>query len=96
MDLRVAIGVVAAMITSITIAGILGWVLVTWIKTRHGARTTSIDGEGARQMEMLASENERLHLLTRKLEERLAVLETIATDPAQRTAREIEDLRRAR
>ena len=28
-----------------------------------------------------------------KMQERLAVLETIATDPAERTAREIESLR---
>ena len=41
----------------------------------------------------LAHENESLRLTTRRLEERLAVLERIATDPAERTAREIEQLR---
>ena len=35
----------------------------------------------------------RLRLTIRRLEERMAVLERIATDPAERTAREIEQLR---
>ena len=38
-------------------------------------------------------ETERLRNLVTKLQDRLAVLETIATDPAERTAREIENLR---
>jgi hypothetical protein len=41
----------------------------------------------------LAHENESLRLSSKRLEERLAVLERIATDPAERTAREIERLR---
>ena len=38
-------------------------------------------------------ENERLRNLVTKLQDRVATLETIATDPAERTAREIESLR---
>lgn len=38
-------------------------------------------------------ETEQLRELVGKLQDRLAVLETIATDPAERTAREIESLR---
>lgn len=38
-------------------------------------------------------ENERLRSLVTKLQDRVATLETIATDPAERTAREIEALR---
>ena len=87
--------ILAAMTTIITCSGILGWVLVTWIKSRERIRAGTTDSESARQVAMLTSENERLHLLARKMEERLSILETIATDPAQRTAREIEDLRRA-
>jgi hypothetical protein len=48
---------------------------------------------GAEENARLAHENESLRLTTRRLEERLAVLERIATDPAERTAREIEQLR---
>lgn len=38
-------------------------------------------------------ETERLRAMVTKLHDRIAVLETIATDPAERTAREIESLR---
>jgi hypothetical protein len=54
-----------------------------------GATTTI----GAEENARLAHENETLRLSTRRLEERIAVLERIATDPAERTAREIEQLR---
>uniref|UniRef100_UPI00140D7B0E hypothetical protein n=1 Tax=Altererythrobacter segetis TaxID=1104773 RepID=UPI00140D7B0E len=38
-------------------------------------------------------ENELLRSLVTRLQDRVATLETIATDPAERTAREIENLR---
>jgi hypothetical protein len=38
-------------------------------------------------------ENERLRQLVTRLQDRVSTLETIATDPAERTAREIEALR---
>ena len=41
----------------------------------------------------IESENEQLRRLVTKLNDRVASLETIATDPAERTAREIEALR---
>lgn len=53
------------------------------------ADRSSAGAENAR----LAHENEALRLTVRRLEERMAVLEAIATDPAERTAREIEQLR---
>jgi hypothetical protein len=44
-------------------------------------------------LKSIGEENERLRSLVTKLQERVATLETIATDPAERTAREIESLR---
>lgn len=65
-----------------------------------GARQVAARGAAAEagqlaagQVELLSEENERLHGQIGRLEERLAVLERIATDPAERTAREIEQLR---
>ena len=84
----------------IPIAAILSsaWVVVTFARLRH--RRVSPHGLGsgasleeARDNARLAHENERLRLNVDRLEERLAVLERIATDPAERTAREIEQLR---
>ena len=46
-----------------------------------------------RKITLLSNENEKLTGKIGRLEERLAVLERIATDPAERTAREIEALR---
>lgn len=63
------------------------------------ARTRALAGGGqdalaaARQIELLSTENSSLTGKVGRLEERIAVLERIATDPATRTAREIEDLR---
>ena len=75
----------------------IAWVLNTWIRARHGIPT---DEELAlravqqdRNVPLLVEQNERLTNLVSKLEERIAVLERIVTDPAERTAREIETLR---
>ena len=48
-----------------------------------------------RKIDLLSAENERLTGQLGRLEERLRVLERIATDPAERTAREIDALRDA-
>jgi hypothetical protein len=56
------------------------------------------DGEdpaAQRKIELLSSENEKLTGQIGRLEERLRVLERIATDPGTRTAREIDALRDA-
>ena len=79
-----------------------GWVLSSWIRAKHGypledewgGKTTREDNLTAtRKIELLSNENEGLKGQIGRLEERLAVLERIATDPAERTAREIESLR---
>ncbi len=71
------------------------WVIVTVLRYRHGGRTGTGTASVAEAEEnaRLAHENEALRLTIRRLEERMAVLERIATDPAERTAREIEQLR---
>jgi hypothetical protein len=80
------------------------WLLNNWIRAKHGYEPTddwSGMGSGtskkaladSRKVELLTSENERLVGQVSRLEERIAVLERIATDPAERTAREIDALR---
>ena len=44
-------------------------------------------------IEIRDEENERLRKMVTQLQQRVETLETIATDPAERTAREIESLR---
>lgn len=88
MDLGELIPIVAIAATA--------WVVVVLARLRHGrggagAGATSV--ADAQENARLAHENEALRLTVRRLEERTAVLERIATDPAERTAREIEQLR---
>jgi hypothetical protein len=78
-----------------------GWVITTWIRAQHGYPLTDDGGktigrgdpDAERKIGLLSSENERLVGQIGRLEERIAVLERIATDPAERTAREIDNLR---
>jgi hypothetical protein len=87
MDLGELIPIVAIAATA--------WVIVVLARLRHGrgggGGATSV--ADAQENARLAHENETLRLTVRRLEERMAVLERIATDPAERTAREIEQLR---
>jgi hypothetical protein len=60
---------------------------------RRGEMVVGDELDDSRKVELLTSENERLTGKVSRLEERLAVLERIATDPAERVAREIDALR---
>ena len=79
-----------------------GWIATSWIRARHGYPVENEwsgvahkgdSPDAARNIELLSSENARLTGQVSRLEERIAVLERIATDPAERTAREIDQLR---
>jgi hypothetical protein len=78
-----------------------GWIVTTWIRAKHGypvegewgGTVVKSDLADKRKVELLEAENGKLHGQVSRLEERIAVLERIATDPAERTAREIDALR---
>jgi len=90
-------GFVLAIIAICTI----GWVITTWIRARHGypledqwfGMVERKEPGEDRKIELLSAENGELKGKVVRLEDRIAVLERIATDPAHRTAREIEALR---
>ena len=86
MDENVAIILLTAMVMSTVL-------LFVWMRTRAQAKTAAPTLEATRQVELLSSENAGLKNQIDRLEERLAVLERIATDPSERTARAIEQLR---
>ncbi len=77
------------------------WLINNWIRARHGYSISDDWGrnigkdtpEASRKVDVLTNENARLTGMVSRLEERIAVLERIATDPAIRTAQEIEQLR---
>jgi len=72
--------------------------LVTMLIQLYGRRkakqaVNAADHDAQRNITLLSSENERQTGQIDRLQERLAVLERLAVDPAARTAREIELLR---
>ena len=78
-----------------------GLIFNNWIRARHGYPVENewsgvshkANPDAERKITLLSSENERLTGQISRLEDRIAVLERIATDPAERTAREIDALR---
>ena len=78
------------------------WLATSWIRARHGYPLenewggVTAKGEGqesTRQIALLGSENDKLRGQVIRLEERIAVLERIATDPSKHLSDEIEHLR---
>jgi cell division protein FtsB len=72
-----------------------GWLGNNWIRARHGfePEAEEDDKPNRKKLAAISTENSELKQQVRQLEERMAVMERIATDPAERTAREIESLR---
>ncbi|MEY3985494.1 MAG: hypothetical protein RL764_1723 [Pseudomonadota bacterium] len=78
-----------------------GWIITTWIRARHGyplegewgGTVGKSDMAADRKIALLSSENDRLAGQITRLEERVAVLERIATDAPSRLTAEIERLK---
>ena len=78
-----------------------GWMFSSWVRARHGypledewgGKTSRTDLDAERKVTLLTGENERLNGQVARLEERIAVLERIATDKPSRLSAEIENLR---
>ncbi len=79
-----------------------GWVINNWIRAKHGyaledewgGKTDKIGPDADRKIALLTNENENLGGKVSRLEERISVLERIATDRGTQLADEIESLRR--
>lgn len=88
---------IAVFIAIMTVLVAAAVIILNWIRGRHRiaeVRALNVHRpEPSREIELLGRENAGLRGKVDRLEERLSVLERIATDPAQRTAREIESLR---
>ena len=86
-------GFVIAIIAITTI----GWVITTAIRARHGY---PLEGEWGGKVhkadpatDTLVTENKELKATVDRLEDRLKVLERIATDPSRRLSDDIDNLR---
>ena len=84
---------VAMFLVIMTAMVLVAALIFSWIRTRSQVKVSAGGLEAGRQVELLSNENAGLKGQVGRLEERIAVLERIATDPAERTAREIDQLR---
>lgn len=86
----------------IGIAGVVGWVVATWLRIKHGyplegswgqALKPVHSNETTERLRLLTSENAQLQAELGAIKDRLHTLERIATDEGRRLSREIDDLR---
>ena len=84
-------------VLAIILISTLGWVITTAIRARHGY---PLDGEWGGKVhkadpatDKLVAENRDLKANVDRLEDRLKVLERIATDPSRRLSDDIDNLR---
>ncbi|MGL5839350.1 MAG: hypothetical protein ACRCY3_12700 [Sphingorhabdus sp.] len=88
-------------IVAIVVVCTAGWLVNNWIRAKHGypledewgGKTEKGLPDSERKIGLLTSENEALQGKIGRLEERIAVLERIATDKPSRLSEEIENLR---
>jgi hypothetical protein len=88
-------------IVAIVAMSMIAWIITSWIRAKHGyplegewgGTVSKQDPDADRKIELLATENEKLIGQVSRLEERIAVLERIATDAPTRLTAEIENLR---
>jgi hypothetical protein len=79
----------------------IGWIATSWIRARHGypvdgewgGTVSKSDPDAERKIALLSSENARIAGQVSRLEERIALLERIATDAPSRLTAEIERLK---
>ena len=85
----------------ITLAGVGGWVLTTWLRIKNGYPLETSwgqplhpasDREAAERIKLLTADNAQLRAELGSVKDRLESLERIATDQPSRLAREIDAL----
>ena len=83
---------ILAMIFFFLLGGPAGWGVVHTI-LEHRKEMAKLQHQHEADNRLLTNEKDELKETISHMQDRLAVLETIATDPARRTAEQIEDLR---
>ncbi|OSZ72307.1 hypothetical protein CAP39_02870 [Sphingomonas sp. IBVSS1] len=91
----------APVIGGVGFAGVVGWVITTWLKIKNGYPLESSwgkplhpngGGEAMERIKLISQENAQLRAELGSLKDRMAVLERIATDQPSRLAAEIDAL----
>lgn len=87
-------GIIVAIVMFAVFGGSALWGIVDTILS-HRKQMAELKFREAGKREVLTSENAELKETVAMMQDRIAVLERIATDPSRRTAEAIEALRRA-
>ena len=96
---------VAPIFAIVGVAGVIGWVVTTWMRIRNGypldgqwgqALYPKKDAETVERVKLLSQENAQLRAELGSMKDRLANVERIVTDEAHGLTREIEQLRSIR
>lgn len=88
-------------IAMITVVGVGGWVVTTWMRIKNGYPLETswgvplhpkTDKESVERIRLLTSENAQLRAEIGSVKDRLETIERIVTDQPARLAREIDSL----
>lgn len=94
--------VIGPMVAIVGVAGMVGWVLTTWMRIKNGypldgawgqAVYPKNSGETLERVKLLSLENAQLRAELGSVKDRLANVERIVTDSSHLLDREIEQLR---
>jgi hypothetical protein len=90
------------LVAIVSVLGIGGWVITTWLRVKHGYPLDGAWGqsiypktgdEAVERIKLLSGENAQLRAELGSVKDRLAVVERIVTDDSHRLNQEIEALR---
>src|ERR687894_755499 len=93
------------LIVVIASVGVIGWVVTTWLRIKHGYPLENSWGkaiypktgdEAMERIKLLSAENAQLRAELGSIKDRLANVERIVTDDSHRLTQEIEALRAPR
>jgi len=88
-------------VLAITMVGVGGWVVTTWLRIKHGypletswgtALHPTTDREAAERIKLLTTENAQLRAELSSVKDRVQNIERIVTDQPSRLSKEIEAL----
>ena len=88
-------------VLAITVVGVAGWVITTWLRIKHGYPLETSwgaplhptpDREAAERIKLLTNENAQLRAELGAVKDRVQNIERIVTDQPSRLSKEIEAL----
>ena len=89
-------------VTAITVVGVVGWVVTTWMRIKNGYPLDGAWGQAVypkkneevvERLKLVSQENAQLRAELGSIKDRLANVERIVTDDSHRLTQDIEALR---